>query len=126
MLKMACMSILSGLYIPLEFYPEWLLKLTYVFPFRAIYYLPVSAMMKSYSLEEGLLLILQQLAWVTVLLVLCISLQRAAFKKLTVQGDRGWIDLRNICAATGLISRPTCLYMQNIRRISLRLMLPVP
>ncbi|WP_179088002.1 ABC-2 family transporter protein [Paenibacillus sp. FSL R7-0273] len=86
MLKMACMSILSGLYIPLEFYPEWLLKLTYVFPFRAIYYLPVSAMMKSYSLEEGLLLILQQLAWVTVLLVLCISLQRAAFKKLTVQG----------------------------------------
>ncbi|WP_150271370.1 ABC transporter permease [Paenibacillus tepidiphilus] len=86
MLKMACMSILSGLYIPLEFYPEWLLKLCYVFPFRAIYYLPVSAMMKSYSLTEGLWLILQQSAWVIFLLFLCMLLQQAAFKRLTVQG----------------------------------------
>lgn len=86
MLKMACMSILSGLYIPLEFCPGWLHKLCYFFPFRAIYYLPASVMMKSYSLEEGLLLIVQQLAWVMILLLLCIPLQRAAFKKLTIQG----------------------------------------
>lgn len=85
MLKMACMGLFSGMYIPLEFYPKWLLFITDRLPFKTIYYTPLSLIIHtSKSLWYHNLLV--QIIWIMILGGLFLLLQKAAFKKIVVQG----------------------------------------
>ncbi|AZR74678.1 hypothetical protein BBF96_15660 [Anoxybacter fermentans] len=85
-LKIAIWGILSGTFIPFELYPEWLLNLANVLPFRATYYIPVSIWIKSTHFEQVLRLMGIQLFWIIILATIVSVLEKIALKTYVVQG----------------------------------------
>lgn len=86
MLKTACYGIFSGSFIPFDFYPQWLVKISNLLPFKATYYLPISTIMKDYDYEHLLNLVCIQLLWISILVVALCCIKKQALKKLVVQG----------------------------------------
>jgi ABC-2 type transport system permease protein len=74
--------ILGGMLIPLEVLPGWLRDVTYVLPFRAMAYAP--ARLASGHFEPGLLL--EQCAWLAVLLAAATAVFSAGERRLQVVG----------------------------------------
>lgn len=84
MLKLACIGLLSGIYIPLDFYPDWLARICSVLPFKMIFYSPLSMLL--YPKQSPLIILYQYGIWLTVLYGLYLIIQKKAFKRLIVQG----------------------------------------
>lgn len=85
MLKIACMGLFSGMYIPLEFYPNWLSIMCNFLPFKMIFYVPLSIIL-DVDRNQWFINIISQFSWIILLGSLYFVLQRAAFKKAIVQG----------------------------------------
>lgn len=86
MLKMACVNIFSGMFIPLTFYPSILRGFCMVLPFQSIYYFPLTIVMGEANraqIADGILL---QLGWIAGLFLLCRLMNKNAMRRIVIQG----------------------------------------
>ena len=78
--------LLSGYFLPLEFYPDLLAKIAAVLPFRAVIYFPTVIYVGRLTGQNVIIPLLIQITWVVVLMGLGRLGYRAAFRKLVIQG----------------------------------------
>ncbi|WP_089972022.1 ABC transporter permease [Lihuaxuella thermophila] len=84
--KRVAVDLLSGLIIPIPFYPEWAQLLLSYLPFQAISYLPSLVLVKGLAGEEFVHAILIQAAWCVLLWIPIRVIWKKARKTLIVQG----------------------------------------
>lgn len=78
--------LLSGSFVPLWFFPEWIQKISSFLPFQSIYQIPLGILIGKYKAAESGLNMLFQLFWVVLTYILVLITYRKARKKLVVQG----------------------------------------
>ena len=83
---MVVTDILSGLVIPIPFFPEFLQNISNVLPFRYISDFPFRLYVGNISIQEGLIGIIVQIIWIVIILLLGRLLMKIALKKTVVQG----------------------------------------
>lgn len=84
---MASSSVLSGLYFPIAFLPDWLAAvLQYGTPFPSLMQFPTDVAVERDGLSGQLERIGVQLVWTLVMIVFALYVQRRAMRKLVVQG----------------------------------------
>ncbi|RXZ81039.1 hypothetical protein EBB07_16550 [Paenibacillaceae bacterium] len=77
----------SGAFIPIWFFSDSLVQLSYFLPFRLIYYEPISVYLgKITGWQELLAIVVQQLAWMAAFLLLQKWMWSRAVHRLVVQG----------------------------------------
>ena len=76
----------SGAYIPLWFFPQILVTISYFLPLRLMYFAPISIFLGTVTPLDCLYIILQQFGWMIVLYGVIMITWRAAIKKLVIQG----------------------------------------
>lgn len=86
MLKMACVNIFSGMFIPLTFYPSILRGFCMVLPFQSIYYFPLTIVMGEANGAQIAGGILFQLGWIAGLFLLCRLMNKNAMRRIVIQG----------------------------------------
>jgi ABC-2 type transport system permease protein len=80
-------SVLSGLYFPVRFLPDWLAAtLWYGTPFPSLLQTPIDIAVERTSYAVALGLVGVQIGWAAALLALCVAVQRRAERRLVVQG----------------------------------------
>lgn len=82
----ACTALFSGFVVPLWFYPEWLLNISKVLPFRLISFEPISIYLGKLSVAESVKVIIIQYIWIIILLILEKVIWKKAQRIITVQG----------------------------------------
>lgn len=78
--------LLSGAYVPLWFFPEWLRAVASFLPFQAACFLPVEIFLGARDAEGCVAALLIQLAWIAVLWLLQEIMWRKSVRKLTIMG----------------------------------------
>lgn len=86
MLLGAVYKLLSGAWIPVIMFPDFLNKINYLFPFRAIYAIPVTIMTSQMKTQHLWQNILVQLIWIIILFAATELIWNIGKKKLIVQG----------------------------------------
>ena len=84
--KYFLVQLLSGLLLPITFFPEVLARIINLLPFTAIAFLPLQCYLGKISFSEFPILILQQSFWVMLLYVLGRVFWKKAISYLTLQG----------------------------------------
>jgi ABC-2 type transport system permease protein len=84
--KRFLVDLLSGLIIPISFFPEVLQKVFAFLPFQAISYIPSVTLVKGLDISKWLPAIGIQFAWSIILALLCWGIWVKARKTLIVQG----------------------------------------
>ena len=85
-MKRVAIDLLSGVLIPMSFFPLWAQKLLAWTPFPAITYLPSSVFTGRMTGAEAWEALLVQILWAAVLVVPIIVMWRASRRRLFVQG----------------------------------------
>ncbi len=83
---MVMTDILSGLVIPIPFFPDFLQKICNVLPFRYVSDFPFRFYVGNITIQEGLYGLLIQAIWIIILVILGRILMKIALKKTVVQG----------------------------------------
>ena len=83
---MVVSDILSGLVIPIPFFPKYLQNISYFLPFRYVSDLPFRIYIGNVSTIEGLKGMLVQLIWIVILIVIGKITANKALKKAIIQG----------------------------------------
>lgn len=83
---MVAADILSGLVVPIPFFPKYLQNINNFLPFRYISDFPVRLYIGNIPLSEGLIGIIVQIVWIIILFVLGKILANIAIKKAVIQG----------------------------------------
>jgi len=83
---MVTSDILSGLTIPIPFFPSYLQKITNVLPFRYVSDFPFRLYVGNISMNEGFNGIIVQLIWIIILVIIGNVLMKKALKKAVIQG----------------------------------------
>ncbi|MHB8171398.1 MAG: ABC transporter permease [Thermincolia bacterium] len=84
--KRVVVDLLSGLIMPLSFYPPWAREVIEYLPFQAISYLPNMIYLGKITGKEALGALVLQGFWFGVLLMMSYFIWRLAVRKLTIQG----------------------------------------
>ncbi|WP_375519731.1 ABC transporter permease [Paenibacillus medicaginis] len=79
-------TLFSGSVIPLWFYPDWLAAVSYVLPFRLIFFEPISIFLNKYSPKDAVSIIGAQVLWLVILVLFERLLWFNAQKKIVVHG----------------------------------------
>lgn len=79
-------EVFGGTFIPLWFYPPLLASISLYLPFRLVVFEPIQIYLGRTSLDNALLIILMQLAWIGVLFLAEKLIWRQAQKVVTIQG----------------------------------------
>lgn len=83
---MVVSDILSGLSVPLPFFPNILQKIAYALPFRYVSDFPFQLYVGNISINNGLIGICMQILWIIILVVIGRLLMNNALKKAVIQG----------------------------------------
>ena len=83
---MVVADILSGLVIPIPFFPVFMRKITNILPFRYISDFPFRLYVGDITIKEGYIGIIVQIVWIVILLILGRILIKKALKNVVVQG----------------------------------------
>ena len=83
---MVVSDILSGLVIPIPFFPTYLQKITNILPFRYVSDFPFRLYVGNITMNEGLTSIIVQFIWIIILVILGNILMKRALKKAVIQG----------------------------------------
>jgi ABC-2 type transport system permease protein len=87
LLWMLAAGVLSGLYFPLRFLPEWLTVTLWLgTPFPSILQAPLDVLVERDPVPVRLGMVGVQVAWAVVMLLLCRAVQRRAERRLVIQG----------------------------------------
>ena len=79
-------DILSGLVIPIPFFPSYLQKISNYLPFRYISDFPFRLYVGNYTLKEGVNGWILQIIWIIILIIIGRLLMKKALKKAVIQG----------------------------------------
>lgn len=79
-------DILSGILVPIPFFPNFLKKISALLPFQYISDLPFRIYVGNIGIETGLTRIIIQFIWLIILISLGYFLMRKSLKRVTVQG----------------------------------------
>ena len=79
-------SLFSGSYIPLWFFPNFLISISLYLPFRLIYFMPISIYLNKLEVVDSLWIILLQLLWIVMLYGFTQLLWRLMVRRLVIQG----------------------------------------
>ena len=79
-------GLFSGSFIPLWFFPDWLVAVSEYLPFRLLYFAPAATYLGKIAPAEAAVLLAHQWLWVAGLLVLQRLLWLAGIRKVVVQG----------------------------------------
>ena len=82
----AFITLLSGLYIPLPFFPDWLQPLLNVLPFRGIMDVPFRLYLGHLPASQAPSLLLHQLVWTAAIVVVTRLLLSRGLRRAVVQG----------------------------------------
>ncbi len=85
-IALVVLAFLSGLYIPVRFFPEWLQTLAYLTPFPSMIQLPIDVFVGYTTGAELLATLAIQLFWALVLFAACYATFQRGTRKLVVQG----------------------------------------
>jgi ABC-2 type transport system permease protein len=77
---------LSGLYVPVHFFPDWLLVVAYATPYPASFQTPIDVLSGRALGTDALLLMAAQLGWIVGLVVVIRIVLVRATRRLVVQG----------------------------------------
>ena len=83
---MVTADILSGLTIPIPFFPKFMQNISNILPFRYISDFPFRLYTGNISINEGLVSMLMQIIWIIILFVIGKLLMNKALKKAVIQG----------------------------------------
>lgn len=83
---MVVSDILSGLSVPLPFFPNTLQKIAYALPFRYVSDFPFQLYVGNITINNGLIGIGMQILWIIILVVIGRLLMSNALKKAVIQG----------------------------------------
>ena len=83
---MVISDLLSGLVLPIPFFPSYLQKVTNILPFRYITDFPFRLYVGNITLKEGLIGIIIQIVWIIILVVLGRLITKKALNKAVIQG----------------------------------------
>ncbi|WP_141434350.1 ABC-2 family transporter protein [Bacillus sp. 03113] len=84
--KRIFIDFLSGLLIPISFFPGWAQEIVKFLPFQGISYIPSMIFTNGFSQQEAFQAIILQLVWVIILIIPIQILWRLAKKQLIIQG----------------------------------------
>jgi ABC-2 type transport system permease protein len=84
--KYFLVQLLSGLLLPLSFFPDMFERILSFLPFRMIAYVPLQLYLGKIPHAEIGPIVLQQVAWSIALIILCEWMWRRVVSKLTLQG----------------------------------------
>ena len=79
-------DILSGLVLPIPFFPKWLQNISNILPFRYVSDFPFRLYVGNISIKEGLIGILVQIIWIIILILIGRLITKKALKKAVIQG----------------------------------------
>ena len=79
-------DILSGLTIPIPFFPKYLQNISNILPFRYVSDFPFRLYVGNITINEGLIGILVQIIWIAILVTIGSLLMKKALKKAVIQG----------------------------------------
>jgi ABC-2 type transport system permease protein len=88
-LRIITISLLGGGYFPLEFMPQWFIRVTEFLPFQYIFYWPIQFFLNtptSQSLDVWYRTIAYQLLWIALLYVCCTVTYRSVIRKFCSAG----------------------------------------
>jgi ABC-2 type transport system permease protein len=77
---------LSGLYVPVALFPDWLRTIAYATPFPASFQTPIDVLSGRALGADAALLLLAQLGWIVGLVIVVRLVLRRATRRLVVQG----------------------------------------
>lgn len=80
------LNFLSGMFIPLDFFPDWSVKALELMPFAAFSYIPAKLYMNKLSFADGACLLVVYMLWILVLLALNLVAWRTGVKKYSAVG----------------------------------------
>jgi len=80
------LRLFAGSWVPLWFFPDFLVRISAFLPFRLIYYLPISIYLGKTNPNESLFLVMQQFLWIIGLYILTRIIWYRATRKLSIQG----------------------------------------
>lgn len=83
---MVISDLLSGLVIPIPFFPEYLQNISNILPFRYISDFPFRLYVGNITLQEGFNGIIIQIIWIIILILLGRLITKKALKKAVIQG----------------------------------------
>ena len=83
---MVVSDILSGLTVPIPFFPSYLQKISDILPFRYVSDFPFRLYIGNISINEGIIGIIVQLIWIIILVSIGYLLMKKALKKAVIQG----------------------------------------
>jgi len=83
---MVVSDILSGLTVPIPFFPSYLQKISDILPFRYVSDFPFRLYIGNISINEGITGIIVQLVWIIILVSVGYLLMKKALKKAVIQG----------------------------------------
>ena len=76
----------AGSVVPIPFMPEWLQKICYILPFRLSIDLPFRIYTGNISINDGIISMIVQIVWLTIIVLAGNFLINNAAKKLVIQG----------------------------------------
>ena len=83
---MVLSDLLSGLVIPIPFFPKYLQNISNILPFRYITDFPFRLYVGNISINEGYIGLITQVIWIILLFIIGKLVSNIAFKKATIQG----------------------------------------
>lgn len=80
------LNFLSGMFMPLDFFPEWSVRILELMPFAVFSYIPAKIYMNQISFAEGVYLLLVYILWVFVFTLLNMIVWKAGVKRYSAIG----------------------------------------
>jgi ABC-2 type transport system permease protein len=84
--KYTLVQLLSGLFMPLAFFPDWFRHVVDLLPFKIISYVPLQFYLGKVAAQDTLAVFLNQLGWLAALILFSHYCFRRAMTRLTLQG----------------------------------------
>jgi ABC-2 type transport system permease protein len=79
-------SFFSGLLVPLNFFPDWALKITQLLPFAYTFNAPVQIYLGLISSDEMFYQVMAQFIWAMILSLFCFKVLSMGERKVVVHG----------------------------------------
>jgi ABC-2 type transport system permease protein len=83
---MQLIRILSGSFVPLWFFPQWVQKVSAFLPFIYIYQTPLSIYIGKINVKQAFQSMLIQFVWILILSFILSRIWKKACRMVTVQG----------------------------------------
>jgi len=78
--------LLSGKFIPITLYPNWLLNIVNILPFKYLFYFPINLLIGQTTSYEIFIALTIMIIWIIVLSIIFKFVYKATIKRVVIQG----------------------------------------